>query len=160
MNTLIIDFHSILKPDQILTNGNLADRHHHIWAMDKSINVVAMLLPESTEQVSEIMKVCDQYNQPVVVFGGLTNLVGSTEVKPKDVVISMERLDDIGNVDVQGRTITTGAGEILENVQNTVLDSGLLFPLNYGAKGSAQIGGAISTNAGGLQVLRYGMTRN
>ena len=160
MKKLITDFSNVLKSDQILTKDKLEGRYHHIWAMDKSINVIAMLLPESTEQVSEIMKICDQHDQPVVVFGGLTNLVGSTEVNPTDVVISMERLNVIGNVDLQSRTITVGAGAILENVHNTVLDSGLLFPLNYGAKGSAQIGGAISTNAGGLQVLRYGMTRN
>ncbi|MEL6811337.1 MAG: FAD-binding oxidoreductase, partial [Bacteroidota bacterium] len=88
------------------------------------------------------------------------NLVGSTETHAREVVISMERMRTIEEVDEQSRTLTTQAGAILENVQNAAAEKGLLFPLNFGAKGSAQIGGAISTNAGGLRVLRYGMTRN
>ncbi len=153
-------FTSILKQDQILTNDDLSTRYHHIWSMDVPLNAMAMLLPESTNEVSEIMKICHTNNLPVIVFGGLTNLVGSTETNGNEIIISMERLNAIEKPDVQSRTITVEAGAILENIQNTALGSDLLFPLNYGAKGSAHIGGAISTNAGGLQVIRYGMTRN
>ncbi|MDT0558805.1 FAD-binding oxidoreductase [Ichthyenterobacterium sp. W332] len=160
MNSIIESFFNILKPDQILKGSDLQERYHHIWHMDKPLFVRALLLPESTSQVSEIMKICDMANQPVTVFGGLTNLVGSTETNEEEVVISMERMNTIENPDLQSRTITVEAGAILENIQNKVTESGMLFPLNYGAKGSAQIGGSISTNAGGLQVIRYGMTRN
>ncbi len=160
MEKLITDFLDILNHEQVLTGDDLKSRYHHIWHMDKPLKVKALLLPESTEQVSEIMKICHKNDQPVIVFGGLTNLVGSTETLERDVVISMERMTTIEAPDLQSRTITVEAGAILENVQQKVSDAGLLFPLNYGAKGSAQIGGAISTNAGGLQVIRYGMTRN
>ena len=160
MNAFLESFQSILSNDQILYGDALKSRYHHIWHMGQSLEAVAMLLPISTEQVSDIMKICHANNQPVIVFGGLTNLVGSTETKGNEVIISMERINSIETPDLLSRTITAGAGAILENVQHTVAESGLLFPLNYGAKGSAQIGGAISTNAGGLQVIRFGMTRN
>ena len=153
-------FLDILSPNQVLTGDDLLDRYHHIWAMDQPLNAKVLLLPENTEQVSEILKICNQKHLPVIVFGGLTNLVGSTETNGDEVVISMERMDNISEPDLKSRTITVEAGAILEHIQNKVSDANLLFPLNYGAKGSAQIGGAISTNAGGLQVLRYGMTRN
>ncbi|MEM9681539.1 MAG: FAD-binding oxidoreductase [Bacteroidota bacterium] len=156
LNELFLDF---LKPEQVLTGDSLKTRYHHIWQMDKPLNVKALLLPETTEQIASIMKNCYEHNQPVIVFGGLTNLVGSTEYYGDEVVISMERMNTIEPADLQSRTITVEAGAILEQVQQAALDSGLLLPLNYGAKGSAQIGGAISTNAGGLQVIRYGMTR-
>jgi FAD/FMN-containing dehydrogenase len=159
MKTLIDSFSEILRPDQILVEDSLQSRYHHIWHMDKALIAKALLIPESTAEVAAIMKICNANSQPVIVFGGLTNLVGSTETLGDEVVISMERMNKIEEPDLQSRTITAEAGAILENVQQAALDKGLLFPLNYGAKGSAQIGGAISTNAGGLQVLRYGMTR-
>ncbi|MCA0132805.1 FAD-binding oxidoreductase [Winogradskyella alexanderae] len=160
MNTLLESFHTVLNTDQIVYGEALKNRYHHIWRMDEPLNVKAMLLPHTTEQVASIMKICYAQEQPVIVFGGLTNLVGSTETNGDEIVISMERMDAIENPDLQSRTITVEAGAILENVQNAVAEKGLLFPLNYGAKGSAQIGGAIATNAGGLQVIRFGMTRN
>ncbi|RNC87322.1 MAG: FAD-binding oxidoreductase [Winogradskyella sp.] len=160
MKPLINSFLNILKPEQVLIGDGLSSRYHHIWAMDEPLNAQAMLLPETTHQISEIMKICNETETPVIVFGGLTNLVGSTETSGNEIVISMERMNAIETPDILSRTITVGAGAILENVQQAVSEIGLLFPLNYGAKGSAQIGGAISTNAGGLQVIRYGMTRN
>lgn len=160
MKTLIDSFLDILKPEQVLTEAALNDRYYHIWQMDKPLNVKALLLPESTTQVAAIMALCHANDQHVIVFGGLTNLVGSTEPFGNEVIISMERMNAIEAPDLQSRTITVEAGAILEHVQQAAQDEGLLFPLNYGAKGSAQIGGAISTNAGGLQVLRYGMTRH
>jgi len=116
--------------------------------------------PRSTEEVSAAMKICHQYNQPVSLFGGLTNLTGATEVSKEEVVISLEKLNKIIDVDEQARTMTVESGVILERIQQTAKDKELLFPLNFGAKGSAQIGGVISTNAGGLRVLRFGMTRH
>ena len=160
MRPLIDQFLNILKPNQVVIDENLSSRYHHIWSMDVPLNAQALLLPETTHQISEIIKICNKTETPVIVFGGLTNLVGSTETNGNEVVISMERMNTIDCPDLQSRTITVEAGAILENVQKAASEAGLLFPLNYGAKGSAQIGGAIATNAGGLQVIRYGMTRN
>ena len=160
MGSIIDSFLTILKPEQCLKGDGLLSRYHHIWHMDKPLKVKALLLPKSTSEVSEIMKVCNQENQPISIFGGLTNLVGSTETSEEEVVISTELMNHIEVPDIKSRTITVEAGAILENVQNVAIEHDLLFPLNYGAKGSAQIGGAISTNAGGLQVIRFGMTRN
>lgn len=160
MADFLDQFKAILKADQILSESAVKERYNHIWKMNEPLQAKAFLLPKTTEEISQIMKVCHQEQQPVVVFGGLTNLVGSTETNKDEVVISLERMNQLVEIDTKSRTLTVEAGAILENVQHWAREHDLLFPLNFGAKGSAQIGGAIATNAGGLRVLRFGMTRN
>lgn len=152
-------FEHHLPPTRILRGEQLKQRYHHIWHMDQPLQAACVLLPETTEEVSAILATCNKNQFPVVVHGGLTNLVGSTETQGNEVVISTERLNKIEEIDPASRTITVQSGVILENIHHAVEENGLLFPLNFGAKGSAQIGGIISTNAGGLRVLKYGMTR-
>ena len=124
------------------------------------LSAKAVVLPENTEEVSVAMKICHEHEQAVVVHGGLTNLVGATKTNIDELVISMEKLKRIEEVDEDSRTMTVQAGVILEQIQQAAKEKDMLFPMNFGAKGSAQIGGIISTNAGGLQVFRFGMTRN
>ncbi|MFT4666141.1 MAG: FAD/FMN-containing dehydrogenase [Polaribacter sp.] len=149
-----------LGAEKVLGPEDIKDRYTHIWTMDVPLQAKAVVLPRSTQDVSDIMKICHSHQQPVVVHGGLTNLVGSTETHPDEVVIAMEKMTDILEIDEQSRTMIVQSGVILENIQQGASRKNLLFPLNFGAKGSAQIGGIISTNAGGLRVFRYGMTRN
>ncbi len=149
-----------LGTDKVLTEEAVNERYHHIWKMNEPLQALAVVLPRSSQDVSEVLKICNKHGQPVVVHGGLTNLVGSTEANENEVVIAMEKLNDIEELDTQSRTMTVQAGVILENIHQAAQEKEMLFPLNFGAKGSAQIGGIISTNAGGLRVFRYGMTRN
>jgi len=116
-------------------------------------------MPETTEEVSSILRLCNAQGKQVVVHGGLTNLVGGTEASSEQIVLSLERMNNIEEIDEQSRTATVQSGVILENLHGAVAEKKLSFPLNFGARGSAQIGGIISSNAGGLRVLKYGMTR-
>lgn len=146
--------------DKVLTGTAVKQRYHHIWKMDQELQAKAVILPRSTNDVSAILKLCNGANQRVSIHGGLTNLVGGTETHEDEIVIALEKMNAIEEVDPKSRTITVQSGVILENIQVAAKKEDLLFPLNFGAKGSAQIGGIISTNAGGLRVFRYGMTRN
>ena len=157
---MIDAFIKILGNQRVLQEAELKERYDHIWNMDQALKAKAVLLPQNTKELSDLMKICNDHGQKVVVHGGLTNLVGSTETQDDEVVISMEKFNKIIEVDPGSRTMTVESGVILENIQSAAKDLDMLFPLNFGAKGSAQIGGCISTNAGGLRVLRYGMTRN
>ncbi len=156
---LLDELEELLGSDNVLQNETLEGRYAHIWTMNHSLNVKAMVLPSTTEEVAEVCKLCYKHNQKVVVFGGLTNLVGGTETNRGDLVISMEKLNTIEQVNLDTRTMTVQSGVILEAIHNEAASYELQFPLSFGAKGSCQIGGCISTNAGGLRVLRYGMTR-
>lgn len=145
--------------DKVIDGAAIKERYCHIWQMDQPLKAKAVVLPKSTLDVSVALKICHSHNQPVVVHGGLTNLVGSTETSENDVVISLEKMNAIEEVDEKSRSMTVQSGAILENILNAAEGKNLFFPVTFGAKGSAQIGGLISTNAGGMRVLRYGMTR-
>ncbi|MEM6316418.1 MAG: FAD-binding oxidoreductase [Bacteroidota bacterium] len=159
MEGIIAALIKIVGKERLLVGDDLKERYHHIWHMEKPLLAKAMVLPKTTEEVAAIMRICYEANQPVIAYGGLTNLVGSTETKGDEVLLSLEKLNQIEEIDPQSRTMTVQSGVILENIQQAAKDNDLLFPLNFGAKGTAQIGGAISTNAGGLRVFRFGMTR-
>jgi FAD/FMN-containing dehydrogenase len=124
--------------------------------------VAAELLvrPRSTEQVSQILQLCHARSQPVVTHGGLTGLVNGADAGSGDIVLSLESMNAIERVDVPGRSMRVQAGAKLGNVQREAERHDMVFPLDLGARDSATIGGNISTNAGGLRVLRYGMMRN
>jgi len=149
-----------LGPEKVLTDQDVRERYTHIWTMDQPLRAKAVLLPRTTADVSAALKICHAHQQPVVVHGGLTNLVGGTQTQGHEIVIALEKMNQIEEIDPQSRTMTVQAGVILENIHQKTEEADLLFPLSFGAKGSAQIGGIISANAGGLRVFRYGVTRH
>jgi len=159
-NNIINLFEEILDSSSILSGDELKSRFYHIWKTDISLESLCLLLPKSSKEISSILKICNDNNQEIIIHGGLTNLVGSTISSKTQVVISLERMNKIIEIDEQGKTVTCESGAIIEDIIGAVKDKDLLLPLNFGARGSAQIGGAVSTNAGGLRVFKYGMTRN
>jgi len=159
-NNIIPLFENILDKSSILKGEDLKSRFYHIWKTDIPLESICLLLPKNTNQVSSILKICNNYNQEVIIHGGLTNLVGATKSTDNQVVVSLEKMKNIIEIDEKGKTVTCESGVIIEDIINAVKDKDLLLPLNFGARGSAQIGGAVSTNAGGLRVFKYGMTRN
>jgi len=126
----------------------------------KALDVKALVLPESTNDVAITLKICNDYKQAVVPQGGLSNVVNSATANAQEIAISLERMNAIQQVDNINQFVEVEAGVILENLHEKVRQSGFIFPLDLGAKGSCMIGGNIATNAGGLQALRYGVMRN
>jgi FAD/FMN-containing dehydrogenase len=123
---------------------------------------LAVLRPGSTAEVAKIVRLCAAERLAVVPQGGNTGLCGGA-VPPEHgraVVVSTERMNRIRAVDPIDFTLTAEAGCILANLQQAADDAGCLFPLSLGAEGSCRIGGNLSTNAGGINVLRYGNTRD
>jgi len=120
----------------------------------------ALVRPKTTEDVSEILRLCNDAGQPVVPQGGMTGLVDATISNQREIAISMERMNQIESIDVQSRTMTVQSGVPLQLVQEKAEEAGMFFPLDIGARGSATIGGNVSTNAGGNRVIRYGMMRD
>ncbi|KAK3375508.1 hypothetical protein B0H63DRAFT_281621, partial [Podospora didyma] len=115
-----------------------------------------VLKPGSTDDVSKILKYCNENILAVVPQGGNTGLVGGSVPVFDEIVINMSRMNQIINFDEVGGTLVVDAGCILEVADQFLASKGYIFPLDLGAKGSCQIGGNLSTNAGGLRLLRYG----
>src|SRR5690606_31851076 len=121
---------------------------------------LAVVRPASTEHVAALLRACHRARQPVVVQGGLTGLAGGATPQTGEIAVSLERLTGIEELDRASQTLTVRAGTPLQIVQQTAAYAGYLFPLDLGARGSCTIGGNIAANAGGNQVIRFGMMRN
>ncbi|KAG5985038.1 hypothetical protein E4U55_001974 [Claviceps digitariae] len=115
-----------------------------------------VLKPASTEHVSKILRYCNEHKLAVVPQGGNTGLVGGSIPVFDEIVIHMGRMNQIHSFDDMSGSLVLDAGCILEVADQYVAERGYIFPLDLGAKGSCHVGGNISTNAGGLRLLRYG----
>jgi len=131
------------------------------WRDDWLGKVPLVLRPASTAEVSRVVALCAAHAVPIVPQGGNTGLTGASQPHDdmSEIILSTSRLKAIRGLDTVNDTITVEAGVVLKEIQNAADDADRLFPLSLGAEGSCQIGGNISTNAGGVQVLRYGNTR-
>lgn len=120
----------------------------------------AYIRPTSVEQLAAVLRACNAYGHAVVVQGGMTGLAGGANPDEGDIVISMDLLSGIEEIDAAAGTMTVRAGTVLEVAQKAAEEAGFLLPIDLGARGSCQIGGNLSTNAGGIRVISHGVTRD
>ena len=149
-----------LADGAVLTSAEIGERYSVDYTGEDAQAPLAVVRPSSTEEVAAVLRTCSKFGQPVVVQGGLTGLAGGATPKEGEIALSLERLNGIEELDPVSMTITARAGTPLQAVQEAAAEAGLLLPLDFGARGSCHIGGAIATNAGGNQVIRFGMARN
>ena len=137
-------------------------RHTHDYCVHgrTDVGVMALVYPRNTAQVSAVVRYCNDHGIAVQPQGGLTGLAGGAVPIGPCVIISMDRMRAIKEIDAAAGTITVEAGVAMEAVQKAADAADLFFPLDLGGRGSCQIGGNVSTNAGGNRVLRYGMARD
>lgn len=129
------------------------------WLSVNKCNAFAIARPQSPQEVSQILKLCNERSVTAVVAGGLTGLTHATDCTPDQLQISMERMNKIISIDPIGKTMIVEAGCQLQKVHEAAAEHGLMYAVDLGARGSCTIGGNIATNAGGNTVIRYGMTR-
>jgi len=119
----------------------------------------AVALPRSTEEVARLLALCHQHRVAVVPSGGRTGLAGGAVAARGEVVLSLQRMARLGPVDLLGNTVRVQAGAVTEAVHHHCAGHGLTWPVDFASKGSSTVGGNIATNAGGVKVIRYGLTR-
>jgi FAD/FMN-containing dehydrogenase len=149
-----------MGPDAVLHGREIGAKYHVDFSGEHACRPLALLRPASTTELATILETCSALGQRVVVQGGLTGLAGGATPQPGEVAISMERMSGIEEIDRESMTATVLAGTPLQVLQLAAAEAGFLFPLDLGARGSCTIGGNIATNAGGNQVIRFGMIRN
>ena len=120
----------------------------------------AVALPRSTADVATLLRLCNLHRIAVVPSGGRTGLAGGAVAKNGELVLSLSRMNRIGPLDLLGGTVRVQAGAITEAVHHHCAPYGLTWPVDFASKGSSQVGGNIATNAGGVKVIRYGLTRH
>jgi FAD/FMN-containing dehydrogenase len=155
---LLADLRALLGERGVVTGERLTGRVYdqHVGPVRAQV----LVRPADTSQVSAVLGLCHARGQPVVPHGGLTGLVYGCAASEDELILSLEALNRIESVDVAGRTMRVEAGVTLQRVQEEAERFNLMFPLDLGARGTATIGGNISTNAGGMRVVRYGMMRS
>ncbi|MBK9020029.1 MAG: FAD-binding oxidoreductase [Sulfuritalea sp.] len=159
MNALITELRRVLGVRHVLTSADDVAPYCTDWRGRYSGTALCVAVPGSTEEVAATVSACVAAGAAVVPQGGNTGLCGGATPVGGEVVLSLRRLNRIRGVDADNNSITVEAGCTLHAVQEAAAMANRLFPLSLAAEGSATIGGNLSTNAGGVQVLRYGNAR-
>ena len=121
-----------------------------------------LVLPQNVNEVSTVVGLANNRNIPIIPYGGGTGLVGGQiqDKGPSGILLSLERMNKIRSLNLDENVITVESGVILSNLRDAAEEAKRIFPLSLASEGTAQIGGNLATNAGGVNVLRYGSTRN
>ena len=151
----------LLPPGTVLTEPADLDRYSHDWSGDHHGTPLAVARPAGVQEVSTILQHCSRHRIPVVPQGGLTGLVGGAVPEDRvELVLSLERMRAVRLVSAIDFTMIVEAGCVLEEAKRAAEAQDCILPISFGAQGSCRIGGNVSTNAGGFNVLHYGMTRD
>lgn len=154
---ILNDLAARLGETYVLT-GDRAAPWAHDWTGQVHWTPLAVLRPANTEEVAAVLSAANAARVPVVPVSGNTGLAKGTKANGA-LMLSLDRMSRVREINPKGRTATVEAGVILSNLHEASAEHDLIFPLTFGARGSAMIGGCLSTNAGGSNVVRYGSTR-
>lgn len=156
---ILKEFEHIVGEHNVVPGHELRGRPLDYWNK-KATKALGLAKPRNVEEVAAILSLCNRNGIPVIVEGGRTNLVKATEGTENTLLISLEHLDDMEDPDTRNMTVEVGAGVVLENLHARCLQADTRFGLDFGARGSATMGGVLAMNAGGFQALRYGVARD
>ncbi len=160
-DSFLAEASALLGPRGLTRDADLLAPWLTDWRGRFTGRALAMASPVSTEEVAALVKLCARHGVPIVPQGGNSGMCGGAtpDEDGQAVLLSLRRIDAIRSLDVEARQVVCEAGVVLQSLHEAVEAEGLRFPLTLGGKGSATVGGLVSTNAGGTQVLRHGSMR-
>jgi len=156
---IIQELSAVLTPEQVAVDPASLETYGQDWTRFTPPAPTAIVFPRDTVDVVAVVECARRCQFALVPSGGRTGLSGGACAANGEVVVSMDKMNAISPVNLTDRTVTVGAGAITQNVQQAARDADLFYPVDFASSGSSQIGGNIATNAGGINVIRYGMTR-
>lgn len=160
MNEALSTLKKILNDGQIKVSQEDLKHYGRDWSVYFDPKPSVVVFPESDKNVFDIISWARTHKFSIVPSGGRTGLSGAATASDGECVVSFERMNKILDFNPIERTVRVQAGVITEQVQKFANEKGFLFPIDFGAKGSSQIGGNVATNAGGVKVVRYGLFRD
>lgn len=159
-DALLPQLERIVGPDHVLSDPALRAPFETDWTGRYHGDALAVVRPADAGEVGEVVRACRAARTPLVPQGGNTGLVGGGVPRHGAVLLSLTRLTALEPVDTDGAAVVAGAGVTLGSLRRHVAAAGLDYGVDFGARDSATVGGTIATNAGGVRVLRHGMTRD
>lgn len=158
--TFLDSLRSIVGSERVLTDAEAGQQYGRDWTRAYTPAPGAIVLPGSIAEVQAVVKACAAKGCAIVPSGGRTGLSGGAVARNGEVVVALDRLNKLEDFNPIDRTVRCGAGVITEQLQAFAAQHDLYYPVDFASAGSSQLGGNISTNAGGIKVIRYGMTRD
>ena len=159
LDDALAGFREVLGQEHVLTDSDMIAGYVRDWTGRWTGHTRAVVRPGSVEEVQVVVRICHEHSLPLVPQGGNTGLVGGSIPHHGEVVLSLRRLDRLGQVDEQLREITVGAGVTVAALHAHARRAGLGYGVDLASRDSATIGGTIATNAGGMNVVAHGDTR-
>ncbi len=160
MNDPVALLRTALGPNAVSVDPGDLQAYGKDWTKTHEPAPLAICFPSSTDEVSHLLALCFREGIAVVPSGGRTGLAGGAVAAKGEVVLSLDRMRKMGAVDPLALTVAVEAGAVTEAVHEHCKPHGLTWPVDFASKGSSTVGGNIATNAGGVRVIRYGLTRN
>ncbi len=158
--TILSELAAIVGEDKLRTDEETLFSHGRDWTKINEPAPLAVVFPRTTAEVQAVVKLANQLKFAIVPSGGRTGLSGGAVAANGEIVVSFDYMNRISDYSPIDRTVVCQAGVITEALQDFADEQGLYYPVDFASAGSSQIGGNISTNAGGIKVLRWGMTRD
>lgn len=160
MSEILEQLRAAIGAEQVVDGPAVEARYLRDWSTAPAGRPRALVRPRDTAEVAKVLATCNAAGVGVVAQGGMTGLAGAAIAGGTQVALTLERLTGVEEVDTAAATITAWAGTPIQVLQDAAREQGFLFALDWGARGTATVGGALATNAGGNRVIRYGMTRD
>lgn len=157
---LIDELKTLVEPGKVLTDADSLNAYGKDWTKHFAPAPSAIVFPKSIEQVQAIVRWANAHKVALVPSGGRTGLSAAAVAANGEVVVSFDYMNQILEFNEMDRTAVCQPGVVTAQLQQFAEDKGLYYPVDFASAGSSQIGGNIGTNAGGIKVIRYGMTRN
>jgi FAD/FMN-containing dehydrogenase len=159
VDDFLTELSAITGAEHVLTDADVTDGYATDWTRRYHGQARCVVRPGSTDEVAQVIRVCARFNVPVVPQGGNTGLVGGG-IPHGGVLLSLRRLSRLDQVDELAGQVTAGAGATIADLRAHAARAGLEYGVDLAARDSATVGGTIATNAGGIQTVRYGHTRD
>ncbi len=157
---LIVKLELLVGPNWVKTSDDDKQRYGKDWTRAYGVDPIAVVLPDSIQTVQAIVRLANEIGLALVPSGGRTGLSGGAVASNGELVVAFDRMNKILDYNESDRQVVCQPGVVTEQLQQFAEEKGLFYPVDFASAGSSQIGGNIATNAGGIKVIRYGMTRN
>ena len=151
---------AIVSQGKVLTDADALETYGKDWTRKFTPNPLAIVFPRTTEEVQDIVRMANETGVGIVPSGGRTGLSGGAVAANNEIVVAFDNMNKILDFNAADRTVRCEAGVVTEQLHNFAEEHDLFYPVDFAATGSSQLGGNIATNAGGIKVIRWGMTRD
>lgn len=159
-SSILAELQAIVGQERVLTDTDSLARYGCDWTRVYPPSPSAVVMPGSVDEVQSVVQLAGRERLAVVPSGGRTGLSAGAVACSGELVLALDRINRIGDFNPVDRTVRCGAGVVTAQLQAFAAEQGLFYPVDFASSGSSQVGGNISTNAGGIKVIRHGMTRD